>query len=75
MVVFNYAKLPPEEPRYGRFILRWITVLRPDSSIYSIEDPVENIFSCFNVPENFREEDGQETLEEILRELHTERSP
>ncbi len=75
MVVFNYTKPPPEEPLYGRLILRRITFLRPDSTIFSEEDLVEDIFSFFNVPEEFREEQGHETLEEKLWELHTERNP
>ena len=75
MVVFNYAKPPPEGPLYGRLILRRITFLRPDSTIFSEENLVEDIFPCFNVPENIREGQGHETLEEMLWELHSERNP
>ncbi len=74
MVVFNYGRMPPEEPRYGRLILRRTTALRPDSSIYSIEDLVEDIYSVLNIPEGFRGEQGHEMLEEMSWELFTERN-
>ncbi len=75
MVVFNYAKPLPEDPPYGRFILRRITFPRPDSPIFTQEDLVDDIYPCFNVPENVREEPGHEMLEEMLWELSTERYP
>ena len=70
-----FRESPPEDPPYERLILRRITYFRPDSPIYSQEDLVEDIFSCCNVPEKFREEQGHETLEEELWDLYTERSP
>ena len=75
MVVFNIGIPPPEDPLYKRLILRKITFPRPDSPIFLQEDLVENIFQFFNVPEQFKEEEGHEMLEEILWDLCTERSP
>ena len=75
MVVCNIGKPPSEDPLYERFILRKKTFIRPDSPIFLEENLVENIFQCFNVPEQFKEEEGHEMLEEILWDLCTERSP
>ena len=75
MVMWNHGEFPPEDPVYERFILRRITFPRPDSPIYTVDDLVEDIYPCFNVPENFKEESGHEMLEEMLWELCTERYP
>jgi hypothetical protein len=75
MVVFNYGKPLPEDLPYRMFPLRKITFPQPDSLIYTVDDLVEDIYACFDVPDNFRDESGHEIVKEMLWDLYTERSP